>query len=52
MFLVYAGNSAIETVRLASARLADTEFAIFDATEQQSAGFRTTQQPNSGLGRR
>ena len=39
MVLVLAGNSALETVRLASGNLAETEFQVFDAGKSTVAGF-------------
>ena len=42
MFLILAGNSALETVRLASARLGKFEYAVLDSGRSEESGFRTT----------
>jgi len=41
MVLVLAGNSAVETVRLASAGLSRTEYAIYDSGKETNSGFLT-----------
>ncbi len=56
MFLLLAGNSALETVKLASARLKPTEFMILDAGRPTESGFRAARTAPvaqaSGLSRR
>ena len=39
MVLVLAGNNALETVRLTSAGLSRTEFAVYDSGKETSSGF-------------
>ena len=39
MVLVLAGNSAVETVRLASVGLGRTEYAIYDSGKETNSGF-------------
>ncbi len=41
MFLILAGNSALETVRLASARFGRVEYGIFGSGCMTESGFRT-----------
>ena len=43
MVLVLAGNSALETVRTASARLADAEYQVFDSGKSSREGFSAAQ---------
>ena len=40
MFLLLAGNSALETVKLAGSPAAAAEFAIFDSGNLSNSGFR------------
>jgi hypothetical protein len=40
MFLLLAGNSALETVKLAGDRAPAAEFAIFDSGKLAESGFR------------
>jgi hypothetical protein len=40
MVLILAGNSALETVRLASSTAARAEFSVFDSGKQSASGFR------------
>ena len=42
MVLVIAGNSPIETVRLASQHAGKVEYAVFDHSSNAESGFRTT----------
>jgi hypothetical protein len=47
MFLLLAGNSALQTVKLATNRPADAEFAIFDSGKLSESGFRQKVSPDA-----
>lgn len=53
MFLILAGNSGLETVRLATTRLGKYEYAVLNLGRNEESGFRTAGPPvRSGLSQR